>query len=648
MNQEQLERVLTLFDKVLEGPPVERENLVAKLAGEDALLLNELVRLLVAHQETEKEKFMESPAWSWQSPRIGHHSARTLIDDHAAHTDRPDQPFWPYRILREMNGGGMSRVFLAERADGAYNQQVVIKIAGGRLPDDERIRLRQERQILAGLAHDNIARFLYGDRTQDGQDYIVMEFAEGVSLREYLRQKQALPLDQVVAITRQVCAGLQAAHDYRVIHRDIKPENIMIDDRDGRLRVKLIDFGIAIPKDPKLAIARQETQGLIGSFHYIAPERIAARNRDEIEAASDIYSLGAVIYEMLTCRYAFDAETPTLLLASHQHDAPPPPGAVRPDLLIPAGVDQIVMKALEKSPAKRPASAAELARELALAVEYPSIATRIIETTAIRPRLARRRPLLILSLSCAMLLATGGLYAYKLLNTPPGDAGAEVQSAGPIQPQTQSQSMTAGKSSATATALQPATATAPKTEASSAAEIPKLRVSLLQITRSRTFAVSPDRSFRNGDAVRFAIDVPEAGYLYLVQRGSSGRVSILFPNPQIPGSDPDGAVPPGTLTFPSAGEFKFDKQTGVETVYILFASRRGAPVFSEIERAIRERRATLTASEANSLLAKLQERIGQSPAMPGPDGAIQILPQPPTSGGEARTFAGMITLKNQP
>jgi eukaryotic-like serine/threonine-protein kinase len=254
-----------------------------------------------------------------------------------------------YRIERELGRGGMATVYLAH--DEELERPVAVKVLARHLADDDDFRARFQREArLAGrLSHSNVVGVY-----DAGDTYIVMEYVPGTSLAEAGR----LPLTRVVPLGVQACAGLQHAHDAGLVHRDVKPANLLLRD-DGVL--KIADFGIA-----RAAESTRHTQigTLLGTAAYLAPEQIAG---DDATAASDVYSLGAVLYELLTGRppYAFSSLGE---LAAKQADGVIEPVAdLAPD--VPPEVEAAVMHALARDPRFRPASAAELAQELAPAPE---------------------------------------------------------------------------------------------------------------------------------------------------------------------------------------------------------------------------------------------------------------------------------------
>jgi eukaryotic-like serine/threonine-protein kinase len=250
-----------------------------------------------------------------------------------------------YRIERELGRGGMATVYLAR--DEELGRLVAVKVLAQHLADDEQFRARFQREarLAARLSHPNVVRiFDAGDR------FIVMEYVPGTSLGE----AGALSPARAVELGVQACAGLQHAHDAGLVHRDIKPANLLVRD-DGVL--KIADFGIA-----RAAESTRHTQAgtLLGTAAYLAPEQIAG---GDATAASDVYSLGAVLYELLTGRPPYTVSSLAELAARQSDGSIEPVSDVAPG--VPRNVEAAVMHALARDPSFRPASAAELGQELA-------------------------------------------------------------------------------------------------------------------------------------------------------------------------------------------------------------------------------------------------------------------------------------------
>jgi non-specific serine/threonine protein kinase/serine/threonine-protein kinase len=263
----------------------------------------------------------------------------------------------PYRILREIGRGGMGAVYLAERDDEHYRQQVAIKLIKPGLGGEPiQRRFRNEMQILAELNHANIARLFDGGETADGLPYLVMEFVAGSPINQYCEDKQ-LSIEQRLNLFCTVCAAVQYAHQHLVIHRDIKPGNILVTS-DGV--PKLVDFGIAKLLDDHANAAPELTATAMPFMtpHYASPEQLRG---ESVTTATDVYSLGVVLYELLSGRlpYRFKSRIPHEMAKTICEDDPE-----RPRKRLNADLDNIVLMAMRKEPQRRYATAEQFAEDI--------------------------------------------------------------------------------------------------------------------------------------------------------------------------------------------------------------------------------------------------------------------------------------------
>ena len=256
-----------------------------------------------------------------------------------------------YRIMRKLGSGGMADVYLAE--DEELGRRVAIKILNDKYAPDEQFveRFRREAKNAAGLSHPNIVS-IYDRGEAEGTYYIAMEYLDGRSLKELVVARGPLPIPDAISATRQVLAALRFAHRKGVVHRDIKPHNVMAD-ADGRLKVT--DFGIA-----RAGVSQMTEAGsIIGTAQYLSPEQARGAPVDQ---RSDLYSMGVVLYEMLTGQVPFTGESPVEIAMKHLSDTPRPPSLMRPD--IPPDLDMVVLRALAKNPEDRFQTAEEMDAEL--------------------------------------------------------------------------------------------------------------------------------------------------------------------------------------------------------------------------------------------------------------------------------------------
>ena len=257
-----------------------------------------------------------------------------------------------YRLLGPLGTGGMATVYLAE--DESLGRKVAIKILADRYAEDEQFveRFRREARSAAGLNHPNIVQ-IYDRGQAEGTYYIAMEHLEGRSLKDIIGAEAPLKPDRAIDITLQILQALRFAHAHGVVHRDIKPHNIILA-TDGR--PKVTDFGIA-----RAGAASQMTEvgSIIGTAQYLSPEQ--ARGQP-VQPQADLYSLGVVLYEMLTGHVPFEGDSAVAIAFKHVSEPPAPPSELNP--LVPPALEQVVMRALAKDPARRHASADEMAADL--------------------------------------------------------------------------------------------------------------------------------------------------------------------------------------------------------------------------------------------------------------------------------------------
>ena len=269
-----------------------------------------------------------------------------------------------YALENKVGEGGMAVTYRAR--DLLLNRIVAVKLMREQFTSDPQFveRFRREAQAAARISHENIAS-VYDTGCANGTYYIVMEFVEGTDLKQHLRRDGALPVLNALEIGRQIAAALDAAHRGGLVHRDIKPHNILLN-QDGK--VKVTDFGIA-----KLASEGEDTGVIIGSVHYVSPEQA----RGEATApASDIYSLGAVMFETLTGHTVFEADNAMAVAHKQIYDRPPLLRTLRPE--IPPAVESMVLRCLEKDPRNRYQSAAELQAVIAQLINQLSQEATIV------------------------------------------------------------------------------------------------------------------------------------------------------------------------------------------------------------------------------------------------------------------------------
>src|SRR5881628_3489603 len=256
-----------------------------------------------------------------------------------------------YRIQRKLGTGGMANVYLAE--DEVLGRRVAIKILNDRHAGDDQFveRFRREAKNAASLSHPNIVS-IYDRGEAEGSYYIAIEYLDGRTLKELLVRNGPPPISIAIDYARQILGAIGFAHRNGIVHRDIKPHNVVVG-RDGRLKVT--DFGIARSGASQMT----EVGSIIGTAQYLSPEQ--ARG-SPVDQTSDLYSVGVVLYEMLTGQVPFTGDTPLEIAMKHLSEVPKPPSELRPE--VPHDLDLVVLRALAKDPADRYESAEAMSADL--------------------------------------------------------------------------------------------------------------------------------------------------------------------------------------------------------------------------------------------------------------------------------------------
>jgi serine/threonine protein kinase len=281
-----------------------------------------------------------------------------------------------YEILGKLGAGGMATVYRARHL--AFDEIRAIKVVASRLADDEDFlkRFRNEAVVARRLHHPNAVRVEDFDNTEDGRPFIVMEYVDGSNLREKIRRDGAVSLRRAVTIARQVASALSAAHELGIVHRDIKPDNILLTGAGDQETAKVLDFGIAKVKEgflggPEAVATRTGT--VVGTPQYISPEQAIGRRGDDLDGRADLYSLGVVLYEMVTGRLPFESDTAMGIILQHLQTPPRPPHELRPDLGIPEPLSAVLLQSLQKDRDRRfrTAGAMVAALDAVLALPLP-------------------------------------------------------------------------------------------------------------------------------------------------------------------------------------------------------------------------------------------------------------------------------------
>ena len=331
-----------------------------------------------------------------------------------------------FRIVEKIGKGGMGAVYKAEQPD--MNRYVAIKILHSRYlsRSDLVSRFRREARAMSQLSHPNTARvFLYG-QLDDGACYFVMEHLVGQNLAQLVRAEGAMEPKRAMRIMIQVCSALEEAHQAGIVHRDLKPENVFITTQGGiRDFPKVLDFGLAKVTERQMRPGSMvlTQQGMVfGTPEFMSPEQAHGKTLD---ARSDIYSLGIILYELLTGKLPFDAKQPIEYIQLHVNATPIPLSERRADTTFPPGLEEVLMAALAKKPEERYASAAEFAAALdsvlqaeageggpiSLPTPIPAVPVPVPEPLAERPRGPGQAKTPWIMLGVGVVLAVAGVIA---------------------------------------------------------------------------------------------------------------------------------------------------------------------------------------------------------------------------------------------
>jgi eukaryotic-like serine/threonine-protein kinase len=401
-------RVEAILDAVLDLDPAARAEALDRTCGKDVHLRSRIESLLAADEDA--SLFLETPAAEYAAGLV-----RAAADgDEPGDGDTPGDLIGPYRLIKEIGRGGMGRVFLAVRADGQFEQQVALKVVRGVQSSREILqRFLRERQILARLQHPHIARLLDGGVSVDGRPYFAMEHVVGEPITTYCNTR-ALATAARLDLFASVCDAVQYAHQNLVVHRDLKPSNTLVTS-DGE--VKLLDFGIAkvLHEDDERIDA---TLTRVGSGpmtpEYAAPEQVQG---EPVTTATDVYALGALAYELLTGRGPHRLDKLTAVevqRAITERDIERPSAAVvhrdkhlRRELK--GDLDTILLKALQKDPRRRYASAGALVEDIRRYRGGLPIAARRDSLSYRAGKFVRRHAIGVAATAVIMLLLVAGL-----------------------------------------------------------------------------------------------------------------------------------------------------------------------------------------------------------------------------------------------
>ena len=313
-----------------------------------------------------------------------------------------------YQILAPIGEGGMALVFLARDLRTGHDVAIKFLRPEYKQNPDFLSRFQREANAASKMSHHNIVNLLDVGTTEN--PYIVIEYVNGKTLKDIIRDSKTLPEDVSVQIAIRILSALQHAHQAGIIHRDIKPQNILVNQKGY---IKVSDFGIARMVGTKTATIPDADKSVMGTVHYFSPEQAQG---EMATVSSDLYSVGVVLYEMLTGKVPFDGETPVAIALQHVQVRPRPPREINPD--VSPSVEAVVMKALEKGPVNRYHTALEMAQALKIALQSPEkentldtpvLAIQPEKTGTSKKRRRRNRDRVAMAVTAAVVL---GLLAW--------------------------------------------------------------------------------------------------------------------------------------------------------------------------------------------------------------------------------------------
>lgn len=550
------DRIQEIYHSTLPMPRSERSSYVAGACNNDPFLMREVTSLL--NTDDTADGFLETPVFELGLKVISSNSTAAPGESLVGATiDRR------YMVERELGHGGMGKVYLA-RDVTLHQRRVVIKVLLQASLDDPYVvtKFRQEVEALSRIDHPNVVGILGAGELPGGKPYIVMQYVDGVTLRSQILS-EGMNLERAAVLLKQIGAALDDVHEQRIYHRDLKPENILLQLLKGGTEfVKIVDFGIAKVKDSVVAPSTVNNMS-VGTVLYMSPEQL--RGGEKITAASDIYSMGVIAYEMITGRRPFNPSSAPQLLEMHRQGVRLDPIDLRPNLSTEARA--ILLRALSFEPSARYQSAAVFADQLARALTdswetikrtptvpadaqlipprsaFPEVGfARRLTNHVLQPS-GQRRVLLLCSVLIALVGINVALYLYRK-----------------SQPQLPIQS----DNRVTATP-EP---TPPERSFSYWLNVQKMRGNK---PYEKAFLSSGRDIFETGYKFRLNVSSSEPGYLYLFNEGPPSRsgtsFTILYPTPLTN----HGAATVGAEQLVQTNWNTFAGESGTENFWIVWS-----------------------------------------------------------------------------
>lgn len=543
MSPERWQQISRIFKSAISLDGEARAAYVVDQCGTDESLRSEVEKLLAFHHRAAEENFIGG--------RAADDGAALLIEpeDLKPRLEK-DQKLGSYLILDQLGTGGMGEVYLAK--DSRLERTVALKVLSPDIAEDKHRmqRFRQEAKVASSLNQPNILTiFEFGE--VDGLTFLATEFIDGETLRTWLHRDR-LKVPETIDVAIQVLTALEAAHEARIVHRDIKPENVMIRHRD-RL-VKVVDFGLAkVTEKRSRAFTEQgldteaitefkTTPGvLMGTINYMSPEQARAGAVDE---RTDIWSVGVMLYEMVTGVIPFGGPTTSHTLVQIIEQEPPPLSKATD---APAELQRIIRKAMAKSPDERYQSAKDMAvdlKHLQKQLDHREVAT---DDTDYTDQGSEKKRVVFVAL-VAMVAATAAIFAVSVWRASRERPPAAVPGPGPVVAQ-------------------------PERMLTYWLTVQKFRDGRLK----EPYVIAGEINFEAGDQIRLNVRTPQAGYLYVLNEGPRTGETVpefvmLFPSPTANKGSPLLAADQ-QIQIPQKSWLRFDAQEGVERLWLVFAEK---------------------------------------------------------------------------
>lgn len=578
MTPERWQQISHIFKSAISLDSEARRAYVEEKCGKDESLRSEVEKLIASHQQASDENFIGGDA--------ADAAAVLLSEEFEEHkpTLNKGQEFGSYFILDRLGAGGMGEVYLAR--DSRLDRTVALKVLSSDVSSDKRRmqRFRQEAKVASSLNQPNILTiFEFGE--VDGLTFLATEYIDGETLRDHLRGKR-LKLPEILDITIQILAALDAAHEARIVHRDMKPENVMIRRRDHV--VKVLDFGLAKLTEKRSALATDRSDleaatamktapgTLMGTINYMSPEQAQAQTIDQ---RSDIWSTGVMLYEMVTGAKPFAGPTTghTLVQIIDKEPQPLPKSAGAP-----AELQRIILKAMAKSADDRYQTARDMLidlKNLRRQLEGRSVTTDDTE------RATDKKRVLVIAL-VAMAVVTAGIFGFNLWR--------------------------ASRSRGQTLVVPVTTTSAPAPAAAVPARTLTYWMTVQQFRDGKykdPFTVAGELIFEAGDRVRLNVRSPQAGHLYILSEGPRKGTAVpgfnyLFPSATA--NKNQSLVDAGKeIRLPEQTWWQFDKDEGVERLWLVFAEDAVSELESAKKFASTKTRGSITDETLNEAIHDL-------------------------------------------